>query len=247
MNGNRAERRGRALGPHLVQRVAVDRDQLRARLGAGGGQTLGCRRSVQPRVKTEAVAGHEMLGQPVFRRRIGQRLDMPGLAVDLLGGLQRIAAIDENGGLARQDDRHAGRAGEAGEPGQPLFGGRDILVLLLIGAGNHESGQLPPRQLLAEARPAVRSSATPLSGSSNVWKWASNIALSLSASCGRETVRNAVRSLATIWHNPCFNISVRASRMERFCGAGCSAQDIREAPGVFQLNEEGIHHACFHV
>ncbi len=91
-----------------------------------------------------------MLGQPVFRRRIGQRLDMPGLAVDLLGGLQRIAAIDENGGLARQHDRHAGRAGEAGQPGQPLFGGRDIFVLLLIGAGNHESGQLPPRQFLAK-------------------------------------------------------------------------------------------------
>ena len=156
MNRNGAERRGRAFGPHLVQRVAVDRDQLRARLGAGGGQALGCRRSVQPGVKTEAVAGHKVLGQPVFRRRIGQRLDMPGLAVDLFGGLQRIAAIDENGGLARQDDGHAGRTGEAGEPGQPLFGGRDILVLLLIGARNHESGQLPPRQLLAEARPAVR-------------------------------------------------------------------------------------------
>ena len=100
VNGDRAERRGRALGPHRIQRVAVDRDQLRAGLGAGRGQPLGCRRSVQPRVKTEAVAGREMLGQPVFRRRIGQRLDMPGLAVDLFGGLQRIAAIDENGGLA---------------------------------------------------------------------------------------------------------------------------------------------------
>ena len=28
--------------------------------------------------------------------------------------------------------------------------GGDIFVLLLIGAGNHESGQLPPRQFLAE-------------------------------------------------------------------------------------------------
>jgi hypothetical protein len=62
---------------------------------------------------------------------------------------------------------------------------------------------------------------------------------------GRE-VRNAAE-LATIWHNPCFTITVRASRMERFCGAGRSAQDTREAPGVFQLNEEGMHHACFHV
>ena len=91
-----------------------------------------------------------MLRQPVFRRRIGQRLDMPGLAVDLFGGLQRIAAVDEHGGLPGQNDGHAGRSGEAGQPGQPLFGGRDIFILLLIGAGNHESGQLAPRQFLAE-------------------------------------------------------------------------------------------------
>ena len=150
VNRDRAERRGGALGPHRVDRVAVDRDQFGAGLGAGRRQPLGCRRSVQPGVKTEAVAGGEMLRQPVFRRRIGQRLDMPGLAVDLLGGLQRVAAVDEDGGLPGQDDRHAGRAGEAGQPGQPLFGGRDIFILLLIGAGNHESGQLAPRQFLAE-------------------------------------------------------------------------------------------------
>ncbi len=75
---------------------------------------------------------------------------MPGLAIDLLGGLQRVAAIDEYRGLLGQDDSRAGRTGEAGQPGQPLFRGRDILVLLLIGAGNHESRQLAPRQFLAE-------------------------------------------------------------------------------------------------
>ena len=206
MNGNRAERRGRALGPHRIQRVAVDRDQLRARLGAGGGQTLGCRGSVQPRVKTEAVAGREMLGQPVFRRRIGQRLDMPGLAVDLLGGLQRIAAIDENGGLARQDDGHAGRAGEAGQPGQPLFGGRDIFVLLLIGARNHESRQLPPCQLLAEGGQPCgqRHAAFGFFECLEMGFEHRLVTLGLGGA-----VRNAAE-LATIWHNPCFNISVRA-------------------------------------
>ena len=152
VNGDRAERRRRALGPHGIERVAVDRDQLRAGLGAGRGQPLGCRRSVQPRIKSEAVAGGEMLRQPVFRRRIDQRLDAPGLAIDLLGGLQRVAAVDEHRGLLRQHDGHSGRSGETGQPGQPLFGGRDIFVLLLIGAGNHESGQLAPRQFLAKRR-----------------------------------------------------------------------------------------------
>ena len=97
---DRSERRGRALGPHRIQRVAVDRDQFRAGPGAGPGQPLGCRRSMQPRIKSEAVAGHQMPRQPAFRRRIGQRLDLPGLGIDLLGGLQGIAAVDEHSGLA---------------------------------------------------------------------------------------------------------------------------------------------------
>ena len=57
-------------------------------------------------IKSEAVAGGEMLRQPVFRRRIDQRLDVPGLAVDLFGGLQRVAAIDEQRGLLGQHDGH---------------------------------------------------------------------------------------------------------------------------------------------
>ena len=61
VNGDRAERRGGALVPDRIDRVGIDRDQLGAGLGAGGGQPLGCRRSVQPGVKSEAVAGHEVL------------------------------------------------------------------------------------------------------------------------------------------------------------------------------------------
>jgi hypothetical protein len=58
-------------------------------------------------------------------------------------------------------------------------------------------------------------------------------------------VRNAAE-LATIWHNPCFTISVRVSWMNGFAVQAVRL-NIREAPGVFQLNEEGMHHACFHV
>ena len=150
VNGDRAERRGGALGPHRIQRIALDRDQFGAGLGAGRRQPFGCRRSVQPWIKSEAVAGDEVLFQPGFRRRIDQRLDAPGLAVDLFGRLQGVAAVDENRGLLGQHDRHSGRSGKTGQPRQPLFGGRDIFVLLLIRAGNHESGQLAARQFLAE-------------------------------------------------------------------------------------------------
>ncbi len=152
VNGDRAERRRGAFRPHRIKRVAVDRDQFRAGFGAGRGQPLGCRRSVQPWIESEAVAGDEMLRQPGFRGGIDQRLNAPGVGIDLFCGLQRIAAIDEYRGFLAQHDRKAGRAGKAGQPGQPLFGRRDIFVLLLVGTRNHESGQLPARQFLAEGR-----------------------------------------------------------------------------------------------
>ena len=41
--------------------LVVDRDQLGAGLGARRAEPFGCRRSVQPRVKTEAVAGDKVL------------------------------------------------------------------------------------------------------------------------------------------------------------------------------------------
>ncbi len=150
VKGDGRKRRGGALGPDRVQRIAVDRDHLRARLGAGGREPLGGRRRVQPRIEPEAVAGHQMLAEPGFGWRLHQRLDAPGLGVDLLSRLQRIAAIDEDGGLPGQHDGKAGGAGEAGQPRQPLFRWRNIFVLLLIGARDHEPGQVASRQFLAK-------------------------------------------------------------------------------------------------
>ncbi len=47
-------------------------------------------------------------------------------------------------------------------------------------------------------------------------------------------------AIATIWHNPCFKSSYPSRKR-------LGSKYIREAPGVFQLNEEGMHDACFHV
>jgi hypothetical protein len=67
----------------------------------------------------------------VLRRRVDQRLDMPGFSVDLFSGLQGVAAVDKDGGFRRASS--------------------------------------------SRNRPSRAVSATPPSGSSNVWKWASNI------------------------------------------------------------------------
>ncbi|MGY4421223.1 hypothetical protein ACVWY2_003672 [Bradyrhizobium sp. JR6.1] len=49
---DRAERRRRPFVPDRIDRVAVDGDQLGAGLGACRRQPFGCRRSVQPGVKS---------------------------------------------------------------------------------------------------------------------------------------------------------------------------------------------------
>jgi hypothetical protein len=108
VNSDRAERRCRTLGPDRIERVAVDRDQRRAGLATGRRQPFGCRCCVQPWIESEAIAGGEVLGQPAFGGGVDQRLDLPGPAIDLLGGLQRIAAVDEHGGFMDQHDRHSG-------------------------------------------------------------------------------------------------------------------------------------------
>ncbi|MGY4415716.1 hypothetical protein ACVWW4_007452 [Bradyrhizobium sp. LB7.1] len=96
---DRRNRRLRPVLPDRIDRIAVDGDQLGAGLGAGGGQTLGCRKSVQPRIKSEAVTCPQVCRYPAFRRGIGQGFHGPGPCIDLLGRLDRVAAIDEQCGL----------------------------------------------------------------------------------------------------------------------------------------------------
>ncbi len=154
MHRDLSERRGRALLPHRVDRIALDRHQLGARLGAGGLQPFHCRRSVQPGIEAQAVAGLQPLGQPCFRRRIDQRGHGPRGRVDLLGSLQRVAAVDEQHRAVGQDGGEAGRAGEAGQPGQPFVRRRHIFVLMAVGARNDEAGEIAARELLAQRRQA---------------------------------------------------------------------------------------------
>ena len=198
-------------------------------------------RRVQPRVEAEAVPGQRC--SPASPAGwIGQRLGVTGLAVDLLGGLQRVAAVDEERRPRRRARSPCRPAGEAGQPGQPLFRGRDILVLLLIGAG------ITKPVSLRRASSSRRCQAAPSAPRrSRVLRMSGN---GLRTSPGHFRVgwsRPQCGGVATIWHNPCFNISVRASRMEQFAHAGRSAKHTGRLPGVFQLNEEGMHDACFHV
>ncbi len=103
--GDGGERRLRPVRPDRVDGIAVDGDQLGAGLGARSGQALGCRKSVQPRIKSKAVTGLHTRRDPAFRRRVDQRFDSPGRCIDLLGGLKRVAAVDEHYSFLRQHHR----------------------------------------------------------------------------------------------------------------------------------------------
>ena len=78
--------------------------------------------------------------------------------------------------------------------------GGDIFVLLLIGAGNHESRQLPPRQLLAECRQprGKRDAAFGLFECLEMGFEHCRFILGLGG------VRNAAR-ISAIWHDMCLN------------------------------------------
>jgi hypothetical protein len=87
VNGDRTERRLWAFGPYGIDGVGVDRDEFRLGPGAGGGQPFGCRRGVQPWIKSEAIPGLKMCRQPAFGGGVDQRLDPPSLGIDLFCGL----------------------------------------------------------------------------------------------------------------------------------------------------------------
>ncbi len=154
VQGDRSERRRRAVRPDDVDQVRLDRDQLRAGGRAGFLQPLRGLYRVQPGIVAEPVVCREILLDPAMRRRLDQVLDRKQRGVRLLVRLQRVAPIDEEYCALHQHDADACRAGEAGEPGEALLARRHVFVLVAVGARHDEAGQAPPRELRAQRRHA---------------------------------------------------------------------------------------------
>ena len=115
---------------------------------------------MKPWIVAERPAGAEIRLDPGVGRRLGEMDDLEQLAVDLLGGLKRIAAVDEQHRAALQHDRQPGRTGEAGQPGEALVGRRYVFVLMPVGPRQDKSGQAAAGQFRAQgghSRPADRS------------------------------------------------------------------------------------------
>ncbi len=156
---DRAERWRRPVGPDGVDRIVGDRNKARSGRRASLGEPLGAVDRMQPGRIAEFLAGRQVGFDPRRRRPFDQMLDGENLAVDLLGDLHLIAAVDENHGAIGQHDRQARGAGEAGQPGEPLGAGRHVFVLVLVGARHDEAVEAAPRQFGAQRRDPGRGGA----------------------------------------------------------------------------------------
>jgi hypothetical protein len=153
MRHDRGERRSRSPRPDPVHRIAVLVIVHRAQAGPGAfgsnPQPLDLLRRVQPGVVAENGSFAERGAEPLRRRFLGDVPDLEQCRIDLRGGLQCVAAIDEQRGAILEHDRHAGRAGEPGQPCEALRAGRHVLALVLVRTRHDEPVETTRFQLLA--------------------------------------------------------------------------------------------------
>ncbi len=152
MRHDLSERRRRPVGPDRVHRIGIHRHELRAHGRAGPRELLGPVGRVQPGIVAEGHAGREIFLDPLMRGRLDEVRDFEQRSVDLIARLQGVAAVDEQHGPVEKHDCRAGRSGEAREPREPLFRGRHILVLVRVGAGQHEARQSAALELCPQGR-----------------------------------------------------------------------------------------------
>ncbi len=153
---NGTERRGRAIGPDLVDQVGFDCRQGGARRGAGFAHALGAFHRVQPGIVAQPIAAREVVLDPPMRRVLDQMLDREQRGIHLLADLEGVASIDEKHRAIEEHDRRAGRTGEAGQPGEPFLAGRQIFILVTVGARHDKAGQMASRELGAQRGKARR-------------------------------------------------------------------------------------------
>ena len=156
MQRHRAAGRAGAVLPQRVERVGFDGDQFCARALRRLLVTRDLGGRVQPGIIADARFPARVLRQPLRDRVFFRRQHGEGLGVHLFAGLNRVAAVDEKRRLVAQDDGETGAAGKAGEPGQPLLAGRDIFVLVRVGAGNQEAVEFLRAQARAQPFQARR-------------------------------------------------------------------------------------------
>ena len=130
------------VGPDLVDRVAIDRDQFGAPACERFLRLLHPVARVKPGIIADASAFWRMLLEPLRGARLGDRLVAPFGRGDLLANLQRVAAVDEDRRFLGKDHSRTRRALEARQPGETLGIASDIFAHMLVGQRNDEAVEL---------------------------------------------------------------------------------------------------------
>ena len=102
VEGYGAERRGRAIGPDLVDQILFERHQRRAGRGAGLAQALSALHRVQPGVISQPIVARKVPLDPLIGRALDQMLDRKQRAIHLVGDLQGVASVDEQHGAIEE-------------------------------------------------------------------------------------------------------------------------------------------------
>ena len=133
--------RERLVRPDGIDRIGIDRDQLRALVRKRLLRRLHPLAGVEPRIIANPRAIIGMFGQP-FGDAGARHADIfPMIAIDLLAHLDGVAAIGEDRGFFRHHHGRARRTLKPGQPGQPLGIGADIFAHMFIGERHDKAGQ----------------------------------------------------------------------------------------------------------
>ena len=126
-------RHRRPARPDRIDGVFVERDKFRAHLVTSLLKALDFGLDVEVGVKGQTLAGGQILSEPFGGRGFDQVGALEQVRVELLLGLDGVAAVDEHDGTVAEDDQRSSRTGEAGQPCQALARIRDVLVSMLVG------------------------------------------------------------------------------------------------------------------
>ena len=156
LNRQWAVRGGRALRtPDEIHGIAREGLELEAGLGEAFLEADDGRARVQARVETDACAFGKLCRQPLPWLGLGDLDDLEDARIHLIGGLQGIAAVHEQGGLLGPDRGETCRASEAGQPREALGGRGHILSHVLVGARDEYGVDAETIEPCAQPRHAI--------------------------------------------------------------------------------------------
>ena len=141
--------------PDEIHGIAREGLEFDAGLGEAFLEAGNGRACVQARIETNACAFGKLCRQPLPRLGLWDLHDLEDARIHLIGGLEGVAAVHEQGGLLGPDDGETCRAREARQPREALGGRGHILSHVLVGARDEYGVDTEAGELCAQPGHAI--------------------------------------------------------------------------------------------